>query len=149
MTITKEIDLDKLEKVAKAIEHGLWDYAGAEHGDEGGRYYCIADETGDAVIGESGPTEEAARHIAAACPAVVLELVRRLRAAEADANRYRGLRDHMHFSTSKNEVPEMGLRTLLQAPDHNPHADWVGDRFDASVDRCVDRFIAAQGASHD
>lgn len=140
------IDLDKLEQVASKATPGPWRHRATDGGWSG----VFEQSSAKAPICQLGFNHPAnADFIAALSPDVVLELVRRLRAAEQDAKRYRGLRDYMHFSTSQDEVPEMGLRTWLQAPDHNPHADWVGDRFEASVDRCVDRFIAAQGASHD
>ena len=64
----------------------------------------------------------------------------------AKAKRYDWLRDQMQFSTSKGETPEMGLKSWLPAPDHNPHADWMSPRFEASVDRTVDAAMAAQPA---
>jgi hypothetical protein len=68
--------------------------------------------------------------------------------AQADdaqqAARYRWLRDNMTFSTEKNSVSEMSLARWIPAPEHNPHTDWVGDCFEASVDRTIDAAIAAQ-----
>lgn len=66
-----------------------------------------------------------------------------------DGYRYRHLRDLMRFSTDKGEVPLMTLRAPLQAPDHNTATDWVGEQFDASVDRTVDASIAAKLAAED
>lgn len=140
------IDLDKLEQVARAATPGPW--ASVHHAvveANGGHLICPVSDTRGKYEYERGNRD----YIAALSPDVVIELVRRLRAAEADAARYRHLRDNMSFSTSAGEVPEMGLRAWMPAPEHNPHADWVGERFDASVDRTVDAAIAAQGASHD
>jgi len=59
-----------------------------------------------------------------------------------DAERYRWLRDRMSF-TDSTEPPTMKLRAPLPALDHDFHKDWVGDRFDASVDRAIDAAIQA------
>lgn len=60
-----------------------------------------------------------------------------------DAERYRHLRELMQFSTSPGKPTTMKLRAALPAPDHQPHRDWMGEHFDASVDRTVDADIRA------
>lgn len=70
-----------------------------------------------------------------------------------DAARYRFLRDQMCFTTEPMQYPTMAWGGV-PAPEHDPHRDWMGDRFAASVDRTVDAAIQAQagdaqsGADH-
>lgn len=66
-----------------------------------------------------------------------------------DAERYRFLRSKMCFSGGKDVGTTMTMRVLIPAPDHNFHTDWVGERFDVSVDATVDRAIAAAVAEDD
>ena len=60
-----------------------------------------------------------------------------------DAERYRHLRELMQFSTPPGKPTTMKLRAALPAPEHQPHRDWMGEHFDASVDRTVDADIRA------
>lgn len=63
-------------------------------------------------------------------------------ATERDAARYRWLREQMCFTTEPGQKPLMAWGGAT-APGHDPHRDWMGDRFDASVDETVDAAIAA------
>ncbi|UIY58164.1 hypothetical protein [Burkholderia cepacia] len=65
-------------------------------------------------------------------------------ADKRDAERYRYLRNRMRF-TDQLPVATMMLSAPLLAPLHNFHTDWVGDRFDSSVDKTVD---AARTGEH-
>lgn len=74
----------------------------------------------------------------------ITKLVEKLRAEleaaaadKRDAERYRYLRSRMRF-TDQLPVATMMLSAPLFAPLHNFHTDWVGDRFDVSVDKTVD-----------
>jgi hypothetical protein len=60
-----------------------------------------------------------------------------------DAARYRWLRDGMCFDTPAGQPSTMALAKAIYAPDHNPHKDWVSDRFIASVDRTIDAAMTA------
>jgi hypothetical protein len=65
-------------------------------------------------------------------------LAARVAELEQDAARYRFLRDQMHFQSGRGEAPTMTLRDSIPAPNHDPHNDWIGDRFDASVNAAID-----------
>jgi len=60
-----------------------------------------------------------------------------------DAERYRWLRDRMSFIAGQLIDTTMSLRAPIPAPDHDPHKDWGGERFDASVDRAIDAAMQA------
>lgn len=75
MTAPIELDLDAIEAAAKAATPGEWAFV-----TQGIRRF----ETPDDFVAEAGVFEEPdAKFVAATNPAVVLELIRRLRAAEA------------------------------------------------------------------
>lgn len=81
-------------------------------------------------------------------PQALAEILRRNQLPEAvvdkiDAERYRHLRELMQFSTPPNKPTTMELRAAIPAPEHNPHRDWIGEQFDASVDRSVDASLRA------
>lgn len=59
-----------------------------------------------------------------------------------NAARYLHLRNQMCFSSSRDVLPTMALSSPIPAPNHDPHNDWLADRFDASVDAAVDADIA-------
>jgi hypothetical protein len=80
------------------------------------------------------------------CSKVRLSAVREARNEALDAARYRFLRSKMCFSGGKDVGATMTMLARVPAPDHNFHTDWVGDRFDASVDATVDRAMAAAAA---
>lgn len=61
----------------------------------------------------------------------------------ADAARYRFLRYQMCFTTEPKQAPTMAWGGV-PAPEHDPHRDWMGDRFTTSVDRTVDAAIQDQ-----
>ncbi|SAL59349.1 hypothetical protein AWB71_03272 [Caballeronia peredens] len=61
-----------------------------------------------------------------------------------EAKRYRFLRENMRFSSPRDETPTMTLRAPIPAPTHDIHNDWMGERFDASVDRTIDAAIAKE-----
>lgn len=77
-----EIDLDALESAAMACTPGPWYQAGQGKSDKHWQRE-VRDENGNAVSWHSQfPVDEAvanARYVAAANPAVVLEMIRRLR----------------------------------------------------------------------
>lgn len=83
-----EIDLDELLVLAGKVPRGPWKI---QHPHAGLRGFEVADRTGLEQIADR-VTLERAQYIAAANPAVVAELVRRVKAAEQDAARYRFLR---------------------------------------------------------
>jgi len=60
-----------------------------------------------------------------------------------DAARYRWMRDRMSFIAGQLIDTTMSLRAPIPAPDHDPHKDWGGERFDASVDRAIDAAMQA------
>ena len=60
-----------------------------------------------------------------------------------DAARYRWMRDRMSFIAGQFIDTTMSLRAPIPAPDHDPHKDWGGERFDASVDRAIDAAMQA------
>ena len=59
-----------------------------------------------------------------------------------NAARYRHLRNKMCFSSSRDVLPTMALSSPISAPNHDVHKDWVGGRFEASVDAAVDADMA-------
>ncbi|MDN7965981.1 hypothetical protein QZM91_00365 [Burkholderia multivorans] len=59
------------------------------------------------------------------------------------AERYRWLRARMAFVEGLNAPASMSMRSSIPAPNHDFNADFVGDRFDASVDAATDAAIAA------
>jgi hypothetical protein len=61
-----------------------------------------------------------------------------------EAKRYRFLRENMRFSSPRDETPTMTLRAPIPAPTHDIHNDWMGERFDASVDRTIDAALAKE-----
>lgn len=88
-----ELNLNELERRAKSAGGQEWTLTIDATGDaflsaENSEYVA---EVG--AVGEDGIVSDYGKFIAAANPAVVLELVRRLREAENDAWRYRKLRD--------------------------------------------------------
>lgn len=60
-----------------------------------------------------------------------------------DAARYRWMRDRMSFIAGQLIDTTMSLRAPIPAPDHDPHKDWGGERFDASVDLAIDAAMQA------
>ena len=98
-----ELDLNELERRAKAATPGKWTWKQVgsfntpgcaifwPDASKGGTHYRRLDSGG-------GMLEADADFIAAAHPAVVLELVRRLREAEKDAARYRRVRRGQKWS---------------------------------------------------
>lgn len=59
-----------------------------------------------------------------------------------NAARYHHLRNKMCFSSSRDVLPTMALSSPISAPNHDVHKDWVGGRFEASVDAAVDADMA-------
>ena len=59
-----------------------------------------------------------------------------------NAARYRHLRSKMCFSSSRDVLPTMAISSPIPAPNHDVHKDWVGGRFEASVDAAVDADMA-------
>lgn len=86
-----EIDLNELERLANAATPGPWvrqDFYSS------GSRFGVDGPDGEVICASFGAARSADyEHIAAANPAVVLELVRRLRQSGMDAERYRKLRD--------------------------------------------------------
>lgn len=146
------IDLDKLEQVARAATPGIWERNGEAVDSEDGSIYNIA-VCQHARCAESwSGTDYAAKSyqlsnadfIAQVNPAVVLELVRRLRAAEADAKRL----DHVVESECMIENAQNtngDARYWLVFPNTGEHQRGVYNSPRAAIDAA----IAAQGASHD
>ena len=79
-------DLERLRALAMAAGGKRWEHVGKEWGDEGGSYEAIVDDTGETVMGEYGPSEEQAKHIAANGPAAVLELLDCIQALTNERN---------------------------------------------------------------
>lgn len=158
--MTTQIDLDKLERVARAATPGPWEanqeFANRWRVDEvPAQYHPLAAIYGH---GDYASLQGNADYIAAANPAVVLEIVRRLRAAEADAKRYQWLRDEGCNVQLDASMPVQmclskdGRRLATPNPPKrwtdNPNAPWRIET-KANIDAMVDAAIAAQGASHD
>lgn len=61
-----------------------------------------------------------------------------------EAKRYRFLRENMRFSSPRGEMTTMTMRAPIPAPTHDIHNDWMGERFDASVDRAIDAALAKE-----
>jgi len=57
---------------------------------------------------------------------------------QVDAERYRFLREKMGFTEVPGKQATMSFCGSIPAPNHNFHTDWVGARFDASVDEAID-----------
>lgn len=71
-----------LRLAAKAASAGPWSYTGPEHGDGGGQFHNIESPV-EMILGEFGPSKENVAFIAAANPAVVLNLLDKLSQARA------------------------------------------------------------------
>ena len=80
-----EIDLDALLALAEKMPKGPWK---VQHPHAGPRCCEVADRTGLEQVADR-VTEERAQYIAAVNPAVIAELVRRLKASEAEARKYK------------------------------------------------------------
>ncbi|KVQ85524.1 hypothetical protein WK07_04300 [Burkholderia multivorans] len=63
------------------------------------------------------------------------------------AERYRWLRERMAFVEGPNAPASMSMRSSIPAPNYDFNADFVGNRFDASVDAAIDAARAQGGAS--
>jgi len=102
------------------MDDGLYAFF-SDYPDEGSMYLGPTDVDDDlAMNGEPQPTGDA-----------------------LDAARYRWMRDRMSFIAGQLIDTTMSLRAPIPAPDHDPHKDWVGERFDASVDRAIDAAMHA------
>ncbi|MDN7481883.1 hypothetical protein QZM38_13720 [Burkholderia orbicola] len=64
---------------------------------------------------------------------------------EVCADRYRYLRARMSFVQAPGKGPSMSLRAAIPAPNHDFNRDFIGDRFDASVDATIDAARAGEG----
>jgi len=123
-----EIDLNELECRAEAATPGKWTWKQVcsfntpgcavfwPDMSKGGVHYRRLDSGG-------GMLEADATFIAAANPAVVLELVRRLRELEKDVERYRLLRRGQHWSTVdgigdtlRGEALDRAIDAVMQPP---------------------------------
>ena len=119
-----ELDLNELERRAKAATPGKWTWKQVgsfstpgcavfwPDTSKGGTHYRRLDSGG-------GMLEADANFIAAANPAVVLDLVCRLRDAERDAARYRSVRRGQHWSVID------GIGNNLRADDLDAAVDAV------------------------
>ena len=102
------------------MDDGLYAFF-SDYPDEGSMYLGPTDVDDDlAMNGEPQPTGDA-----------------------LDAARYRWMRDRMSFIAGQRIDTTMSLRAPIPAPDHDPHKDWGGERFDASVDRAIDAAMRA------
>jgi len=102
------------------MDDGLYAFF-SDYPDEGSMYLGPTDVDDDlAMNGEPQPTGDA-----------------------LDAARYRWMRDRMSFIAGQLIDTTMSLRAPIPAPDHDPHKDWGGERFDASVDRAIDAAMQA------
>ena len=119
-----ELDLNELERRAKAATPGKWTWKQVgsfstpgcavfwPDTSKGGTHYRRLDSGG-------GMLEADANFRAAANPAVVLDLVCRLRDAERDAARYRSVRRGQHWSVID------GIGNNLRADDLDAAVDAV------------------------
>ena len=115
-----EISIFKRPAVWADMDDGLYAFF-SDYPDEGSMYLGPTDVDDDlAMNGEPQPTGDA-----------------------LDAARYRWMRDRMSFIAGQLIDTTMSLRAPIPAPDHDPHKDWGGERFDASVDRAIDAAMQA------
>lgn len=131
------LDLDKLEAAARAATPGPWEWDGRRVDPDDGYVHIPECSYIVGLISLAGHYEgyqEDCDFIAATSPDVVLELVRRLRAAEANEARYQYLRDEAW--KRKPGLHEGGRAGLM-----------IG-RHGEELDRAVDIARAAQGADH-
>jgi hypothetical protein len=134
-----KVDLDAIEAAAKAATQGEWQYdefrmggvvrgGPVQHWVNGSGQSQIAMSTGAEWM-EPGEPDANAKHMATANPAVVLELVRRLRAIEG-----------------KVSVDADALRHVLQAligPDHHIRELQACRRLpDSPIDKLITEFNA-------
>ena len=131
-----ELDLNELERLAEAATQGPWIACGPSFGAALPKYLNevvvdIPDSEEDGIEICQPPTgldKESSRDmefIGAANPAVVLELVRRLREAEKDAARYRKLRDEDEWGEDTGPDGDSAWARL---------GELHGDEFDEFVD---------------
>lgn len=133
-----EIDLDALLALAGKMPKGPWKVQYAHAGQRG----CeVADRTGLEQVADR-VTAERAQYIAAVNPVAVTELVRRLKAAEQDAARYRFLRDRLEGAAFGDDDDEDASITFAV-----PMATVMS----ASCDDTIDSAMAAASleAQHD
>lgn len=115
-----EISVFQRPAVWTDMPDGLYAFF-SDYPDEGSMYLGPTDVDDDlAMNGEPQPTGDA-----------------------LDAARYRWMRDRMSFIAGQRIDTTMSLRAPIPAPDHDPHKDWGGERFDASVDRAIDAAMQA------
>ena len=129
-----ELDLNELECLANAAAPGPWrrqDFysSGSRNG--------VDDSDGNVVCSSYNRKRDADfDFIAGANPAVVLELVRRLREAEKDAERYRWLR-----ALPKGSCHGSGMTIIIANARPDP-CSWMndsvrGDDMDAAIDAAM------------
>ena len=126
------LDLDKLEQVARAATPGEVTFGALNLCIKTGDHYHVLARCDEGKY-DSKEWLTNATFWQAANPAVVLELVRRLRAAEQDAKRYRYLRNPDPQPERELDVCNAGY-SIFEGKD---------------LDAAIDRAIAVQGASHD
>jgi hypothetical protein len=68
---------------------------------------------------------------------------------DGSAERYAWIVGKAQFSTTPGQPPVMTLSLELPAPDHNPHTDWIGDRFVESFNRTIDFARGTEGEDDD
>lgn len=135
------IDIKELRRLAAAATPGPWQDGGHTVYEAEGNVNCPE------MICKMMSIEDSA-YIAASNPSAILSLLDHIEQQEAeiarlrkDAFRYRFLRDMMVFTNAGSEKV-MRLRAKIPAPTHEFYSDWVGDKFDASVDKTIDASMA-------
>ena len=129
---TVKIDLDAIEKAAKAATQGEWSYDSfrmggvvrggpIQHWVNGSGQSQIAMSTGAEWM-EPGELNANAAHMASSSPAVVLELIRRCRAAEALVN-------------ARIEVIPTDTRVLAIFADIKPEHRDIAEEFTNCIQR--------------
>ena len=142
-----ELNLNELERLAESATQGPWIACGPSFGTALPKYLneVVVDNPDSEDDGieicqpPTGLDEESSRDmefIGAANPSVVLELVRRLREAEKDAERYRWLR-----ALPKGSCHGSGMTITIAKARPDP-CSWMndsvrGDDMDAAIDAAI------------
>ena len=134
-----ELDLNELERLAKSATPGPWNRqdfysSGNRYGVDGFDGNCVCTSFGPGCSGDFD-------FIAAANPAVVLELVRRLRDAEKDAARLDFLERNQLEADSAgdwNEEPTFGVHRVSGGRnDRSWHCLGRGETLRAAIDTAM------------
>jgi hypothetical protein len=112
--MTTEIDLDKLEQVARAASLNDWPFHG--------------------VVFQK-----------AANPQVVLELVRRLRDAEADAKRLDFMAQHSAWIAWSKDHEKCRVFVRNEDGEHLPIMGWINEAWRHTEREAIDAAIATKG----